>query len=720
VRVYFTRIVLDSDNAGAGRNISARVLTQLLKQKTSENRQLQKTQHLLATQHASERARTEMIERRALELAKTLRKTLDDLDDERRKADTARAELALYKAQLDAQQRIVRDAQRTIDELVADRDRVEAEAARSRTTARQLKEQIQVRDAYDEAYKEGIRSGLRQRDAIDSEDRERRTAEAEERASEREREREVRERRREEREKQRAQELEKEREKEAEREKAARDNEEQEKARREAVGALQPVQAQMSAPMQQELWVPRSDQPHPQRRVRDEVIDSQSARPHELRVKTNLAPRQMRVQRGLEDVLFSEVSEVAETPPGVSAVSSFVNIPSPRAPQYVLFVQYVHYFAQLSIRGTKGGPSMPEPIQVFHPPMPTLTTPFRTPQHSPPSSSSHSDSLRSQSVHPESARHDSSRQYRRRHTESVPAPPPKGIYRAPDPHPAPAHHPSGAHPAPPSPYIYTPHPRPPSASRNEPQVPEPQRSRSVSGRGRASPGAALRMPDGWIPHAQDLQGDGRFSINLPPPHELTETARSEDQYELVSSPEEGGQSVIIPSATPRSSSPLPPPPTIYSSQPARPPTAPRPSSTAPPPVVHNVPRPPSAPMPPPPVIYDRDRAHRQRHLVPPQQHTIYAPVNASRTSTLISDYEMLHAPPQRPPAVDEYSDTPARAIPPVSLRPPSRQSQPPSRQSRPPTQTYLVRPVTIIQLADRTSFFLTSVRLHEDPHVRAK
>ena len=189
-------------------------------------------------------------------------------------------------------------------------------------------------------------------------------------------------------------------------------------------------------------------------------------------------------------------------------------------------------------------------------------------------------------------------------------------------------------------------------------------------------------PDNWIPRAQDAAGDGRLSIFLPPPHELTGLVRvPEGPYAIASTPEDGSPTVVPPPPDHSHSPPrhyvTPPPPDLGPA--VRTPKLFRHrdhayAATPPPPELGPATRArdyPSATPPPP----DLGPARNDRPYALPQRIAKIAS-NHSRASTHLSEFDLL-APVDRPPHINigpppaeedelEYIDAPTE---PVSRQP---------------------------------------------------
>jgi hypothetical protein len=186
-------------------------------------------------------------------------------------------------------------------------------------------------------------------------------------------------------------------------------------------------------------------------------------------------------------------------------------------------------------------------------------------------------------------------------------------------------------------------------------------------------------------------GDGRFSIFIPPPHELIEPVRvPEGPYAIAATPEDGSPAIVPPPPilspspgpgnrrSPDYEYPTPPPPDLGSA--VRTPKASRSrdyvyAATPPPPDLRPASRTrdyPSAPIHPPPPP-DLGPAKEERSFLPPQRIAQIAS-NHSRASTHLSEFDLLgpvdrqRRPPNiGPPLAEEeeleYTDAPTEPIP---------------------------------------------------------
>ncbi|KAH9956105.1 hypothetical protein BGW80DRAFT_274556 [Lactifluus volemus] len=235
-------------------------------------------------------------------------------------------------------------------------------------------------------------------------------------------------------------------------------------------------------------------------------------------------------------------------------------------------------------------------------------------------------------------------------------------------------------------------------------------------------------PDNWIPRAQDAAGDGRLSIFLPPPHELTELVRvPEGPYAIASTPEDGSPTVVPPPPD-HSHSPgyvyvTPPPPDLGPPVRSRTPKSSRSRDhayavTPPPPDLGPAIRIrdyANAPLPPPPPP-DLGPASHGRPYAPPQRIAKIAS-NHSRASTHLSEFDIL-APVDVPvnnigptPAEEEeleYVDAPTVPIPRQSIAPdpPLQRSRGPYSRTQPsrrapPRPRNVVMPAPLAQAAEQ-------------------
>jgi len=195
-------------------------------------------------------------------------------------------------------------------------------------------------------------------------------------------------------------------------------------------------------------------------------------------------------------------------------------------------------------------------------------------------------------------------------------------------------------------------------------------------------------------------GDGRFSIFLPPPHELIEPVRvPEGPYAIAATPEDGSPAIVPPPPL-LSDSPgpgdqrspdyeyaaTPPPPDLGPA--VRTPKASRShdyvyAATPPPPDLRPASRArdyASAPLPPPPPP-DLGPAREERSFLPPQRIAQIAS-NHSRASTHLSEFDLLGPVDQQrrpsnigpPPAEEdelEYTDAPTEPMPRQPIAPDS-------------------------------------------------
>ncbi|TFY82773.1 hypothetical protein EWM64_g1227 [Hericium alpestre] len=273
-----------------------------------------------------------------------------------------------------------------------------------------------------------------------------------------------------------------------------------------------------------------------------------------------------RPRRGLQDVLFNDEDDDMEEhspvepveDPSNSDSSSMIDVPSRGVPE--------------TANGSRFAPAQP---YTTVPPVPTLSTPFRSPSpdaqyaldpsryaraparlHTPaPSGPSTAGPTRHRT--PEPSRHRTPelryapppRQYVPPPDEDVfrvpsrsrsysnaarPIPPPRRFNEDADGDAVPAAQrprtsSNATRPTPVLPRLQTPHRDGPETIR---PIPVRNGSPSFSRRPISVP------PDGWIPHAQTMS-DGRASIFVPPPHELSPSRGPQESFIIVPTPEGG-------------------------------------------------------------------------------------------------------------------------------------------------------------------------------------
>jgi hypothetical protein len=207
-------------------------------------------------------------------------------------------------------------------------------------------------------------------------------------------------------------------------------------------------------------------------------------------------------------------------------------------------------------------------------------------------------------------------------------------------------------------------------------------------------------PDNWIPRAQDASGDGRFSIYLPPPHELVEPLHVPDgPYAIAATPEEGSPQVVPPQPDLSPS----PPPHIY--------VPPPPPDLAPSRGRQRYPRerdyayaPPPPDLGPPTAPPNRPPSRTRDYAPPPPPPDLHRIAKVeSRASTHLSEFDLLAPVDQEvgEPAEEEeeleYVDAPTEPIPrrPIAPNPPLQRRRATYQRPgpRPPRQIILPAPL---------------------------
>ncbi|KAL4065057.1 hypothetical protein V8B97DRAFT_1915832 [Scleroderma yunnanense] len=108
----------------------------------------------------TETSRANAAERRALEYFSRLKSTTESKDRSDQEAARLREELKLYQLQLENAQKEIFRAQDIINQVSAQRNEAEADAARARTKARKLQEEKLVMLAREEGRRQGYQEGL--------------------------------------------------------------------------------------------------------------------------------------------------------------------------------------------------------------------------------------------------------------------------------------------------------------------------------------------------------------------------------------------------------------------------------------------------------------------------------------------------------------------------------------------------------------------------------
>jgi len=138
------------------------VLAQVLARKEHDTRQMQHLLKLTFAKLDEESQRASDAERRATECLIHARTAIDARAQSDADAAAIRAELSLYKMQLEQAQREISRAQEFLDNVEARRQDAEQDAARARSVARKLQEERAIEAAREEGKQQGWHEGLRQ------------------------------------------------------------------------------------------------------------------------------------------------------------------------------------------------------------------------------------------------------------------------------------------------------------------------------------------------------------------------------------------------------------------------------------------------------------------------------------------------------------------------------------------------------------------------------
>ncbi|KAF8464737.1 hypothetical protein DFH94DRAFT_394802 [Russula ochroleuca] len=141
---------------------SRRVLAQVLARKERDAQQMHQLLKLTLAKLDEQSQRATDAERRATECLVRARTAMDARAQADTNAAAARAELALYKMQLEQAQREISRAQEYLDSLEARRHDAEQDAARARSVARKLQEERASEAAREQGKQQGYNEGLRQ------------------------------------------------------------------------------------------------------------------------------------------------------------------------------------------------------------------------------------------------------------------------------------------------------------------------------------------------------------------------------------------------------------------------------------------------------------------------------------------------------------------------------------------------------------------------------
>jgi hypothetical protein len=141
---------------------SRRILAHVLARKERDSQQMHQLLKLTLAKLDDQSHRATDAERRATECLIRARAAIDARAQADADAAAARAELALYKIQLDQAQREINRAQEFLDGLEARRLDAEQDAAHARSVARKLQEERAVEAAREQGKQQGYDEGLRQ------------------------------------------------------------------------------------------------------------------------------------------------------------------------------------------------------------------------------------------------------------------------------------------------------------------------------------------------------------------------------------------------------------------------------------------------------------------------------------------------------------------------------------------------------------------------------
>lgn len=152
----------DDVHSHRSQSTSRRVLAQVLARKERDSQQMHQLLKLTLAKLDEQSQRASDAERRATECLIRARTAMDARAQSDADAAAARAELALYKMQLEQAQREVSRAQEYLDGLEARRHDAEQDAARARSVARKLQEERSIEAAREQGKQQGYNDGLRQ------------------------------------------------------------------------------------------------------------------------------------------------------------------------------------------------------------------------------------------------------------------------------------------------------------------------------------------------------------------------------------------------------------------------------------------------------------------------------------------------------------------------------------------------------------------------------
>ncbi|KAI0294272.1 hypothetical protein B0F90DRAFT_1757859 [Multifurca ochricompacta] len=153
----------DNSDRGTHSNYSSsrRVLAHVLARKERDSKQMHQLLKLTFSKLDEESRRATDAERRTAECLVRARTAIDARAQADADAAAARAEVSLYKMQLEQAQREIFRAQEMLDGLEARRHDAEEDAARARSVARKMQEERAIEAAREEGKQQGWREGLR-------------------------------------------------------------------------------------------------------------------------------------------------------------------------------------------------------------------------------------------------------------------------------------------------------------------------------------------------------------------------------------------------------------------------------------------------------------------------------------------------------------------------------------------------------------------------------
>ena len=148
-----------SHTTADGSTTSSHLLARLVSSE-EEVREINAVLAVTSERLEAESSRANAAERRALDYFHRLRIATENRERAEQESARLREELKLYKLQLENAQKEIFRAQDIIDQVSAQRNEAEADAARARTKARKLQEEKLVMFAREEGRRAGYREGL--------------------------------------------------------------------------------------------------------------------------------------------------------------------------------------------------------------------------------------------------------------------------------------------------------------------------------------------------------------------------------------------------------------------------------------------------------------------------------------------------------------------------------------------------------------------------------